>query len=108
MDCKYNYFLGLLFAVAVGGYFVPNKLIFMIQISSDTSIDFQYQPPSPSFKMSMKTAAKFQFWGRKCKKSVTRILVYVGDMLIKLISKHQESAATSTFSSEFLHFPDVY
>ena len=42
MDCKYNYFLGLLFAVAVGGYFVPNKLIFMIQISSDTSIDFQY------------------------------------------------------------------
>ena len=62
MDCKYNYFLGLLFAVAVGGYFVPNKLIFMIQISSDTSIDFQYQPPSPSFEMSMETTAKLQHY----------------------------------------------
>ena len=69
MDCKYNYFLGLLFAVAVGGQFVPNKLIFMIQISSDTSIDFQYQPPSPSFEMSMETTAKLQTWSDiKCLK----------------------------------------
>ena len=36
------------------------------------------------------------------RKSVTGILIYVGDMLIKSISKRQKSVATSTFSSEFL------
>ena len=36
------------------------------------------------------------------RKSVTGILVYVGDMLVESISKRQKSVATSTFSSEFL------
>ena len=36
------------------------------------------------------------------RKSVTGILVYVGDMLIKSVSKRQKSVATSTFASEFL------
>ena len=36
------------------------------------------------------------------RKSVTGILIYVGDMLIKSISRRQKSVATSTFSSEFL------
>ena len=36
------------------------------------------------------------------RKSVTGMLVYVGDMLIKSVSKRQKSVATSTFSSEFL------
>ena len=35
-------------------------------------------------------------------KSVTGILIYVGDVLIKSISQRQKSVATSTFSSEFL------
>ena len=36
------------------------------------------------------------------RKSVTGIMVFIGDMLIKSISKRQKSVATSTFSSEFL------
>ena len=36
------------------------------------------------------------------RKSVTGILIYVGDMLIKSISRRQKSVATSIFSSEFL------
>ena len=36
------------------------------------------------------------------RKSVTGILVYVGDMMIKSVSKRQKSVATSTFASEFL------
>ena len=36
------------------------------------------------------------------RKSVTGILIYVGDMLIKSISRRQRSVATSTFSSDFL------
>ena len=45
----------------------------MIQISQDASIDFQYQPPSPSFKMSMKTAAKLQFGSENMKRTDTTI-----------------------------------
>ena len=36
------------------------------------------------------------------RKSVTSVFVYVGDMMVKSISKRQKSVATSTFSSEFL------
>ena len=36
------------------------------------------------------------------RKLVTGILVYIGDMLIKSISRRQKCVATSTFSSEFL------
>ena len=36
------------------------------------------------------------------RKSVTGILIYVGDMLIKSISRRQKSVATSTFSSKYL------
>ena len=36
------------------------------------------------------------------RKSVTGIFIYVGDMLIKSISRRQKSVAASTFSSEFL------
>ena len=36
------------------------------------------------------------------RKSVTGMLVYIGDMLIKSVSKRQKSIATSTFSSELL------
>ena len=36
------------------------------------------------------------------RKSVTEILVYVKDMMIKSVSRQQKSIATSTFSSELL------
>ena len=36
------------------------------------------------------------------RKSVTGMMIYIGDMLIKSVSKRQKSVATSTFSSEFL------
>ena len=36
------------------------------------------------------------------RKSVTGIMIYIGDMLIKSVSKRQKCVATSTFSSEFL------
>ena len=36
------------------------------------------------------------------RKSVTCIMIYIGDILIKSVSKHQKCIATSTFSSEFL------
>ena len=36
------------------------------------------------------------------RKSLTGILIYVGDMLIKSVSKRQKSVATSTFSSWYL------
>ena len=36
------------------------------------------------------------------RKSVTGVFVYVGDMMVKSISKRQKSVATSTFLSEFL------
>ena len=36
------------------------------------------------------------------RKSVTGIMIYIGAMLIKSVSKNQKCVATSTFSSEFL------
>ena len=36
------------------------------------------------------------------RKSVTGIMIYIGDMLIKSVSKRQKCVATSSFSSEFL------
>ena len=41
------------------------------------------------------------------RKSVTGILIYVGDMLIKSVSRRQKSVATSTFSSEYLALKTV-
>ena len=36
------------------------------------------------------------------RKSVTGMMIYIGDMLIKSVSKRQKSVTTSTFSSEYL------